>query len=321
MAAPASRTSLTGGEWDNTKCESLAHVLAMNCRNIISVDVEDYFHVEAFSDIVDRGRWGTYESRVEANTRRILDLFDRSRVKGTFFILGWVAERYPHLVRQIVDAGHEPGCHSFWHRLIYKLTPDEFREDTLRAKNCIEQAAGQPVYGYRAPSFSVTARSAWALDVLADLGFRYDSSVFPVKHDTYGVPDAPRGPFSVNTSAGPITEFPMATFRFGRSPNLPVAGGGYLRIFPYWYTKAGVERAWNEGLPVVSYVHPWEFDPEQPRLNGRFKSRLRHYTNLAKTEVRLRKLMGLGEFTSFRDSGLGESAPAYQFKNEETVSQ
>jgi polysaccharide deacetylase family protein (PEP-CTERM system associated) len=291
----------------------------MNCRNIISVDVEDYFHVEAFSDIVARDQWGSYESRVEANTRRILRLFSESGVKGTFFILGWVAERYPKLVREIVDAGHEPGCHSYWHRLIYKLTPDEFREDTLRAKNAIEQAAGQPVYGYRAPSFSVTARSAWALDVLSELGFRYDSSVFPVKHDTYGVPDAPRGPFVVKTASAPITEFPMATFRMAGGPNFPVAGGGYLRIFPYWYTKAGVERAWREGLPVISYVHPWEFDPEQPRLPGRFKSRLRHYTNLAKTESRLRKLIGLGEFTSFRDSGLGESAPTYAFKTEEAV--
>ena len=293
----------------------------MNCRNIISVDVEDYFHVEAFSDIVDRGQWGSYASRVEKNTQRLLNLFDECGVKGTFFILGWVAERYPRLVRQIVDAGHEPGCHSYWHRLIYKLTPDEFHQDTLRAKDCIEQAAGQPVFGYRAPSFSVTARSAWALDVLAALGFRYDSSVFPVKHDTYGVPDAPRGPFSVETPSGPITEFPMATFRFGSGPNLPVAGGGYLRIFPFWYTKAGVERAWKEGLPVICYVHPWEVDPGQPRLNGRFKSRLRHYTNLSKTEHRLRKLLGLGGFTSFRDSGLGVNAANYQFRVEETVLQ
>lgn len=288
----------------------------MSRRNVISVDVEDYFQVEAFADLVERGQWETYASRVEANTHRILDLFDESGVKGTFFILGWVAERYPRLVRQIVDRGHEPACHSYWHRLIYKLTPEEFRDDTRHAKDCIEQAAGEPVYGYRAPSFSVTARSAWALDVLADLGFRYDSSVFPVRHDVYGVPDAPRSPFIVNTSSGPMTEFPMTTFRVGNGPNMPVAGGGYLRIFPYAYTKFGVQRAWKEGLPVISYIHPWEFDPEQPRLNGRFKSRLRHYTNLAKTEGRMRKLIRLGEFTSFRDSGLGGAAPLYEFKEE-----
>jgi polysaccharide deacetylase family protein (PEP-CTERM system associated) len=292
----------------------------MNCRSIISVDVEDYFHVEAFAGAIPRATWGDYESRVERNTERILDLLDDSRCTATFFILGWVAERYPKLIRKIADRGHEPACHSYWHRLIYKLTPEEFREDTAQAKNAIEQAAGTEIHGYRAPSFSITGRSAWALDVLADLGFRYDSSVFPVKHDVYGVPGAPRGPFRVETPFGPIIEFPMATFRWrtGRwsaGPNFPVGGGGYLRMLPYWYTKAGVERAWREGLPVVSYVHPWELDPEQPRLKGvPLKSRLRHYTNLRDTEARLRKLLALGGFSSFRDSGLADSAPTFSFK-------
>jgi len=288
-------------------------------RAIISVDVEDYFHVEAFASVISRDSWDSYACRVEQNTQRILDLFDQCNVSGTFFILGWVAERYPHLVRKIVERGHEPACHSYWHRLIYKLKPEEFREDTLRAKDCIEQAAGMPIYGYRAPSFSVTGRSAWALDVLAELGFRYDSSVFPVRHDVYGVPDAPRSPFKVETPFGPIIEYPMATFRFQKDgSNLPVAGGGYLRMLPFWYTRAGVQRAWNEGLPVISYIHPWEVDPDQPRMNAPLKSRLRHYTNLARTEDRLRKLLALETFSSFRDSGLDESAPAYAFK--ETVS-
>lgn len=290
----------------------------MSPCSIISVDVEDYFHVEAFARVVDRNNWGAYASRVERNTERILDLFDERQIKGTFFILGWVAERYPLLVRRITERGHEPACHSYWHRLIYKLTPEDFREDTLRAKNCIEQAAGAPVYGYRAPSFSITGRSVWALDILAQLGFRYDSSVFPVKHDTYGVPDAPRRPFRIETPFGPIVEFPMATFRFGSGPNFPIAGGGYLRMLPFAYTRMGVRRAWSEGLPVVSYIHPWEIDPEQPRIDAPLKSRLRHYTNLGKTEVRLRKLLALGEFTSFRDSGLADSAPSFSFK--ETVS-
>ncbi|MBI3760067.1 MAG: DUF3473 domain-containing protein [Deltaproteobacteria bacterium] len=284
-------------------------------RAIISVDVEDYFHVEAFASVVPRDTWENYTTRVESNTQRILDLFDECQVTGTFFILGWVAERFPGLVRQIAERGHEPACHSYWHRLIYKLTPAEFREDTLRAKDSIEQAAGMPVSGYRAPSFSITARSAWALDVLAELGFRYDSSVFPVRHDVYGVPDAPRAPFRVETPFGSIVEFPMATFRFTKDgPNCPVAGGGYLRLLPFPYTRAGVRRAWREGLPVVSYVHPWEFDPEQPRLNVPLKSRLRHYTNLKRTERRLRGLLALGKFTSFRDSGLADSAPAFAFK-------
>lgn len=274
----------------------------MSCRNILSVDVEDYFQVEAFTDTVKSSDWDNYPSRVEANTHRVLDLFDKCDVKGTFFILGWVAERKPHLVRAIVERGHEPACHSYWHRLIYKLTPSEFKEDTRRAKEVIEQAAGQPVYGYRAPSFSITARSAWAPEVLASLGFTYDSSVFPVRHDVYGVPDAPRKPFLLDTPSGPLIEYPMTTFRLGSGPNMPVAGGGYLRIFPYWYTKAGVRRAWQEGLPVISYVHPWEFDPDQPRIEGRLKSRLRHYTNLHKTAGRLKDLIELGGFGPFRES-------------------
>ncbi|HLK17570.1 MAG TPA: XrtA system polysaccharide deacetylase [Bryobacteraceae bacterium] len=286
----------------------------MNRRSIISVDVEDYFHVEAFAGAIPRTSWDDYQCRVVHNTERILDLLDDSHTTATFFILGWVAERYPKLVREIAERGHEPACHSYWHRLIYKLTPDEFRADTLEAKNAIEQAAGVAIYGYRAPSFSITGRSAWALDMLAELGFRYDSSVFPIKHDVYGVPSAPRGPFRVETPFGPIIEFPMATFRFSAGPNLPVAGGGYLRMLPYWYTKAGVARAWREGLPVVSYIHPWELDPEQPRLAGPLRSRLRHYTNLHHTEPRLRKLLALGEFSSFRDSGLADSAPTFSFK-------
>jgi polysaccharide deacetylase family protein (PEP-CTERM system associated) len=281
----------------------------MNCRSIISVDVEDYFQVEAFAGVIDRSQWNDYACRVERNTERILDLLDDSQTKATFFILGWVAERFPQLVRQIAERGHEPACHSYWHRLIYTLTPAEFREDTLRAKNAIEQATGAEIHGYRAPSFSITKRSLWALDILAELGFRYDSSVFPVKHDVYGFPQAPRRPFRVETPAGPIVEFPMATFHLGAGPNLPVAGGGYLRMLPLWYTKGGVKRAWREGLPVVSYVHPWEFDPEQPRFNNApLKSRLRHYTNLNQMEMRLRGLLALDSFSSFRDSGLVASA-------------
>ncbi len=286
----------------------------MNRRSIISVDVEDYFHVEAFAGAIPRTTWSDYESRVERNTERILDLLDDCRVTATFFILGWVAERYPKLVRKIAGRGHEPACHSYWHRLVYELSPEAFREDTIEAKNAIEQAGGMEIYGYRAPSFSITSRSAWALDVLAELGFRYDSSVFPVKHGTYGVPGAPRGPFRVETPFGPILEFPMATFHWSGGPNFPVGGGGYLRLLPYWYTKAGVARAWREGLPVVSYVHPWELDPEQPHLPGPLKSRLRHYSNLRDTEARLRKLLALGEFSSFRDSGLADSAPTFSFK-------
>lgn len=276
--------------------------------NVFSVDVEDYFHVEAFSDVIDPATWGTYPCRVEVNTRRLLDLADRLNLRGTFFILGWVAERYPGLVREIVGRGHEPACHSYWHRLIYKLTPKEFREDTRRAKDVIEQACGVAVLGYRAPSYSVTARSLWALDVLADAGFRYDSSVFPIRHDIYGIPDAPRRPFRIRTASGELLEFPLTTFRLVGHHNLPVGGGGYLRILPFWYTRLGFRKVHAEKLPLIAYIHPWEIDPDQPHVTGRLRSRLRHYMNLSKTESRLTRLLQLGEFKSFQASGLETSA-------------
>lgn len=277
--------------------------------NVFSVDVEDYFQVEAFSDVVPRERWGSYGLRVENNTRRILDLLDEHGVEATFFVLGWVAERVPALVREIAGRGHELACHSYWHRLIYRLTPAEFAEDTRRAKDVIEQAAGTPVFGYRAPSYSVTRQSLWALDVLAEAGFTYDSSIFPIRHDVYGIPDAPRGPFRIQTSAGILTEYPITTFRLGAGPNFPVGGGGYLRLLPFWYTRFGARRAAAEQLPLIAYIHPWEVDPEQPRLQGRARSRLRHYTNLARTHERLAALLALGQFSSFAKCGLGEHAP------------
>ena len=281
---------------------------APNCGNVASVDVEDYYHVEAFSDIITRDSWPQYTSRVEDNTKRVLDSFDACGVRGTYFILGWVAERHPDLVRQIQQRGHEIACHSYWHRLIYKLSPEEFREDTRRAKAVIEDAAGVKVVGYRAPSFSMTRQCPWAAAILVEEGFTYDSSVFPVHHDVYGVADAPRHPFFLTTESGPLLEYPMTTFRIMGSGNLPVAGGGYLRLLPSWYTQIGVERARQEGLPILSYIHPWEFDPEQPRLPGRWKSRLRHYTNLDKTRDRLERLFRRQQFAGFRESGLSSSS-------------
>jgi polysaccharide deacetylase family protein (PEP-CTERM system associated) len=258
---------------------------------LLSVDVEDYFHVEAFTDRVDPQGWDTYPSRVDANTRRLLDLFDEFDAKGTFFILGWVAGRFPDLVAEIVRRGHEAACHSYWHRLVFNLSEPEFREDTRRAKDTIEQAAGVAIYGYRAPSFSITRKSMWAMEILAELGFRYD-------------PDAPRKPFRIDTPAGPIAEFPLTTFRWLVEKNIPVGGGGYLRILPFWLTKLGARKAREEGLTIVSYVHPWEIDPDQPRIDGRLTSRLRHYTNLGETAARLRKLAQRINYSNFRDSGL-----------------
>jgi polysaccharide deacetylase family protein (PEP-CTERM system associated) len=268
--------------------------------DIFSVDVEDYFHVEAFTGVIARRDWDGYACRVEANTTRLLDLLDEAGITATFFILGWVAERYPRLVREIVARGHEPACHSYWHRLIHTMDAAAFREDTLRAKTVIEQAAGARVDGYRAPSFSITRRTPWALEVLADAGFAYDSSIFPIRHDVYGIPDAPRRPFRVATPSGPLIEYPMTTFRLVGRTNLPVGGGGYLRILPFWYTRLGLARLRRERVPLVTYVHPWEIDAEQPRVAAPLKARLRHYTNLPKMATRLRALSRLGTFTTHR---------------------
>jgi len=249
---------------------------------------------------------------VEPNTRRLLELLAKLNVHATFFVLGWVAERFPALVREIAASGHELGCHSYWHRLIYNLGRAEFREDTRRAKNVIEQIAGQAVSGYRAPTYSVTDRSVWALDILAELGFTYDSSIFPIHHDRYGMPGAPRAPFRFETPSGPMTEFPITTFRLA-GHNLPVGGGGYLRLLPRLYTRLGLKRVEKEGLPIVIYIHPWEVDPEQPRLPGRLSSRIRHYTNLSRTLARFQSVLQAGHYTSFRESGLADTAKDFDF--------
>jgi len=276
-------------------------------KNVVSVDVEDYFQAEVFSDVADRSRWDSYPCRVEANTRRLLELFSRHGIEATFFIVGWVADRFPGLVRDIAAAGHELACHSYWHRLVYKLDRAEFRTDTQRAKCVIEQITGQQIHGYRAPTYSIISDSLWALEILVELGFTYDSSIFPVRHDCYGIPTAPRSPFRISTPAGPLTEFPITTFCF-YGHNLPVGGGGYLRLLPRWYTSWGLERVQREGLSVIAYIHPWEIDPAQPRLPGRLTSRLRHYTNLSKTYDRLNRMLVRAPFTSFRASGLAAVA-------------
>ena len=281
-------------------------------KNVVSVDVEDYFHAEAFSGVMDSSRWERQTSRVEVNTRRLLELLAALNVHATFFVLGWVADRFPGLVRDIAAGGHELGCHSYWHRLIYKLQPAEFREDTRRAKDVIEQISGQTVNVYRAPTYSVVDRSVWAFEILAELGFSYDSSIYPIHHDRYGMPDAPRAPFRFQTPSGPMTEFPLTTFRLA-GHNMPVGGGGYLRLLPRMYTRLGLKRVQAEGLPIVIYIHPWEVDPEQPRLPGGLSTRLRHYTNLSQTFERFRTVLLSGEYTSFRESGLADAAKDFDF--------
>jgi len=270
--------------------------------HILSVDVEDYFQVEAFAGQVARESWESWPSRVVANTGRVLDLFDAYQAKGTFFFVGWVAEKFPQLVREVQARGHELACHSYWHRTIYSLTPEEFRQDTRRAKRVIEDAAGAAVHGYRAPSWSITRESLWALDILAEEVFTYDSSIYPIHHDLYGVPGAKRFPYLHACGNGMgLREFPPATLRL-LGTNFPVAGGGYLRIFPQAFTELAFrmfEKVYRER--VVVYLHPWELDPEQPRISAPLKSRLRHYTRLGRMQANVSTALQRHRFARFCD--------------------
>jgi polysaccharide deacetylase family protein (PEP-CTERM system associated) len=287
--------------------------LEAGIKNGISVDVEDYFHPEAVAAYTGRQGWDGMESRVVASTQRVLDLLSEHQTRATFFVLGWVAERFPKLVQEIYGRGHEIGCHSYWHRLVYTLSPEEFREDTWRAKDAIESATGARVLGYRAPSFSVTRDSLWALEILAALGFEYDSSIFPVHHDFYGIPSHPRFPCRYERSGvGKLVEFPMSTRRLA-GMNLPFGGGAYLRILPPGYTRRAF-RAVNQGekRPAIVYFHPWEIDPEQPRLKLPLKSRLRHYTNLRGMKKRVTMLLENYQFVPLRELLAQESREAVQ---------
>lgn len=268
--------------------------------NAFTVDVEDYFQVAALKSAVSRESWSSRELRVERNTDRMLELLADRGTIATFFVLGWVAERAPALVRRIVGAGHEVACHGYSHELVYTQTPEEFIEETRRAKHCLEDLTGQPVHGYRAASFSVTRDSLWALDVLIDLGFTYDSSIFPIRHDRYGISGAAAQPGAVRApSRRTIVEFPMSTAQY-LGVRIPVCGGGYFRIFPYWFTRGALRSINAAGTPFAFYVHPWEIDPEQPRLDVGWFSRFRHYTNLGRCEARLQKLLGEFSFASMR---------------------
>ncbi|WP_084604604.1 XrtA system polysaccharide deacetylase [Desulfonatronum thioautotrophicum] len=274
-------------------------------RNYLTIDVEDYFQVNAFARIIRREDWGDHPRRVRENTWRILDLLDEFQVTATFFTLGWVAEQEPELVERITRRGHHLGCHSYWHRNIYDLTPEEFRADTARAKSLLEDLGGQPVTAYRAPSYSITQNSLWALDILADLGFTIDSSIFPIRHDTYGIPDAPR--FRYQLPQPGMVEYPISTaLILGRK--IPVSGGGYFRLFPYWFTRLALRRInTRDGQPFIFYLHPWEIDPDQPRFShASALSRFRHYTNLHRTEERLRRLLGDFSFGPLGDGGRGD---------------
>jgi polysaccharide deacetylase family protein (PEP-CTERM system associated) len=281
--------------------------------NAMTVDVEDYFQVSAFDAVVSRSDWDGLESRVVSNTERLLRVFEEHRVVATFFVLGWVAERCKGLVSQIAKMGHEVASHGHGHRLVYHQTKDAFRDDVRRAKGVLESAAGKPVRGYRAPSFSITAESLWALDVLLEEGYAYDASIFPIRHDRYGIPGSPRHPHVMTRTAGSLVEAPGSTVRIA-GVNLPVGGGGYFRILPYAWTRWGIARLnAREHQPAIFYLHPWELDPAQPRFKASRLSTFRHYRNLDKTEGRLRRLL-----KDFQFRTLGEVLEVHQITKSPT---
>jgi len=237
--------------------------------NALTVDVEDYFHVAALAPEIDRDSWGSRESRVLRNTQKLLAMFEQYDVRATFFVLGWVAEQNPQIVKDIASRGHEVACHGFSHRLVYEQSHEEFYDETLRAKSLLENITGSAVLGYRAASYSIVRKSLWALDILVELGFAYDSSIFPIRHDRYGIAGAQRAPHRLPTPGGKvILEWPLSTVRVCGF-NFPVSGGGYFRLLPYWLTRWGLNTInHREARPFIFYLHPWEIDPGQPRVRA-----------------------------------------------------
>jgi polysaccharide deacetylase family protein (PEP-CTERM system associated) len=266
-------------------------------KNAFTVDVEDYFQVEGFANAIDRSSWEGFRTRVGASTSTLLDLLAQHKVHATFFVLGWVARKHPEIVRRIVAAGHEVASHGMSHRLIYTQSPAEFRRETRDAKALLEDLAQKPVVGYRAATYSITRRSLWALDILYEEGFRYDSSIFPMRHDRYGIPGAEPRPHVLTTPNGArLVEFPISVLSY-HGAKVPVAGGGYFRLFPYRFTRWALRRLNEQRQEFVFYVHPWEVDPEQPRVNdASVLSRFRHYLNLGRCAERLGRLLEDFEF-------------------------
>ena len=259
--------------------------------NVMTVDVEDYFQVSAFEPYISRDSWGRLECRVERNVDRILQLFDRHGVKATFFTLGWIAERYPQMVRRMVAQGHELASHGWSHVRVTQQDQDAFRQDIVRTKALLEDVSGQEILGYRAASYSIGADNLWALDVLRETGHLYSSSIYPIRHDLYGMPEAPR--FAFRPGEGDFLEFPVTTFRIANK-NLPCGGGGWFRLLPYAGMRWAIRRVNRvDGEAAIFYFHPWEIDPDQPRQDGiDAKTRFRHYLNLERMESRLNCLLG-----------------------------
>jgi polysaccharide deacetylase family protein (PEP-CTERM system associated) len=277
-------------------------------RNALSVDVEDWFQVGAFETVIDRKDWDSLDRRVETNTDAVLDLFAETNVKATFFTLGWVAERHPALIRRIVDQGHEIASHGWDHARVFTMTPAQFADDLARARAVLEDASGQKVTGYRAPSFSIDQRTPWAHEELARAGYDYSSSVAPIKHDHYGWADAPRFAFKPVASAD-LIELPVTTAKFaGRT--LAAGGGGFFRLLPYQFSRWAVRQVNHDANPAIIYFHPWEIDPGQPRVaNAPLKSKLRHYPNLSVMADKLRRL--IGDFEWGRVDAVAKAARAH----------
>jgi polysaccharide deacetylase family protein (PEP-CTERM system associated) len=279
---------------------------AVEQGNALTIDVEDYFHVEAFADTIDRRDWAVQPRRVAQNTNKLLDMLGEAAVTGTFFMLGWAAERHPELVHRIVAEGHELASHGSDHRRLDQQSRDQFRCDVRRSKRLLEDIAGAAVVGYRAPTFSIGHRTQWAHAILAEEGFRYSSSIYPIAHDLYGEPTAPRRPFQPLPG---FIEIPLTTYRI-LGHNLPSAGGGYFRLFPYAIAREALRRSRKQlGTPCIFYVHPWEIDPDQPRQSRASRlSRFRHYVNLHRTEERLRRLLHDFSWSRVDRIFLGEEA-------------
>ena len=273
--------------------------------NSLSIDVEEYFHPTEVQSFVGPGEWASLTSRVEPSVRFLLDLLDKKQAKATFFILGWVADQHPGLVRAIRDRGHEIGCHSYSHRLVYDLTPAQFRHDTMRAVAVIGDACGVTPKVYRAPSYSITRESFWALETLAECGFTHDSSIYPIAHDRYGIKGFDRHARMIETPSGNIMEVPIATVKLANGRVAPIGGGGYLRLLPYRYTAAGIRKVNREEHQAACiYFHPWEIDPDQPRLARGLIARMRTYTGLKGMGRKLERLL-----TEFRFCPLTEVFP------------
>ncbi len=301
-AAPAATQERSDSRISNRLAELVppAKAAPQAVPNAFTVDVEDYFHVAAFEHRVSRKHWDTYECRVEINTDRMLRLLEQHNVTGTFFVLGWVADRYPKLIQRIHQAGHELGSHGYWHHLVYDQTPEDFATDLIESRIAIAEACGVEVTAYRAPCFSIVIRSLWALDILAEKGFTTDSSIFPIRgHDKYGIPNAKQEIHEITTDYGPLIEFPASAWHVGKL-NIPI-GGGYFRMAPYALALKAQAEVRKRGRPAMFYTHPWEIDPKQPRVKGAgFKSNVRHYTGLRTNYARMNHLLADMPFASMQ---------------------